>query len=46
MKWFPRLESIVGREDIAAGGGNRKLADYIFHLYTGNRERKCIQQVG
>lgn len=39
--WFPRLESIVGREDIAAGGGSRKLADYIFHVHTGNREREC-----
>lgn len=41
MWWFPRLESIVGREDIAAGGGSRKLADYIFHVHTGNREREC-----
>lgn len=42
---FPRLESIVTKEDDAAGGKSRKLAGHIFHPHTGNRGRGSMLSV-
>lgn len=42
FRWFPRSESIVAREDIAAGGRSRKLADLL--SIHRKQERECTQE--